>query len=166
MESAWEIALVPEGLKVSDQAADPAAGQHGLDGLAHFGGLGRYDGLAVRGVAEGPSASCGPSCLGALVVGGLLARALALDLAAGDGALDAGDGPTLVGRQVDSSDAGQGHPVPVGNVEELLELDRATVQAVEVPHHDGVRSAVFQVSEKALVSRPGRPVLALLLLSS
>ena len=76
------------------------------------------------------------------LVGPLLSRALAFRLGAGHGALDAGEQPAVVGAQVGvAAHGGQREVLLVGQVDEVLELARLTVEPVEVPGHHRVDAA-------------------------
>jgi hypothetical protein len=117
--------------------------------------------LAAAGrVADGATAAGRRGAhLGALQVGPLLPSGLALDLAAGHCTLDPGEQPAVVRGQVRvPADGGQRQPVPVRQVDEVLQLHRPAVEPVQVPRHDGAHPASGDVGQHPRVGGPNLAV--------
>ena len=139
-----------------DQLAQGLSGQDTRSQLLHDGGLLGLQRHAVTGEAERASAAIADmSGGGELVEFAAHPSADLIGLLTGNGAFDPGDHAALGGGEVHvAADARERDVVLVGQLDELLQLLWATVQAVQVPHDDRASQPFPQVTEHAAVGGP------------
>ena len=104
--------------------------------------------IAVARVPERSAAAGRSPLLGCLLLGALLTRALALDLAAGHGGEDPADEATGVGRQVEvPGHCGDAQPGALGELDQVLELGQPPREPVDVPRDDDLGLAALDGRE-------------------
>ncbi len=147
------------GGEVAADARQRLPGEEATGGLADDLGLCGHDRHPVVSVSVRAHPASGDfAALGRLPALSALALGLVLAFVPGCGAEHAGDHPASRGGEVDlTGDRRQLQPVPVGQVDHVLEFAWGTGEAINVPADDPVDGAGLGVAQQTVPCRAGPP---------